>query len=280
MAYEVYSQSAVVVLGKADTFSVKSQSLTAVVGKPITGLALSSQSLVAVISNSFGYSVSSQSLHAVIDPPPDPVITENPVYFFGGPEANDTFVIPAGVTSIDFRIWGASGGAGQGYSPAGTLTTAGGAYVSGTLAVSEGDTISIQTGRAGGGAVESTQSVGLGGWPDGVDGEYDCDHEAYGGGQGGATILSLNGTEMARAGGSVGTAGFPSGGSNVPPDVASADAAVTNLVIEFPVTHVVAGAGNLPNFVDRPGYGVLNLGPNDAGDVDGVDGAALLIYYT
>lgn len=62
-----------------------------------------------------------------------------------------TFTVPAGVTSIVVSLWGAGGGGGG--RDAGYTGGVGGSgqYVSGTLAVTPGDVLSIQVGGAGGG---------------------------------------------------------------------------------------------------------------------------------
>ncbi|MDN3204840.1 glycine-rich domain-containing protein [Algoriphagus sediminis] len=65
-----------------------------------------------------------------------------------------TYVVPAGVTSIDIQVWGA-GGAGGGSTDAGRFRGrggaggGGGAYVTGTVTVQEGETLTIIVGAGG-----------------------------------------------------------------------------------------------------------------------------------
>ena len=56
-----------------------------------------------------------------------------------------TWVVPAGVTSVDIECWGAQGGASQ----SGTAVGAKGGYAKGTLAVTPGETLYIYVGGQG-----------------------------------------------------------------------------------------------------------------------------------
>jgi trimeric autotransporter adhesin len=82
-------------------------------------------------------------------------------YTFSG--ANQTFVVPTGVTNIEVRAWGAAGGGtnlARGYFLQGG--GAGGGYARGTLAVTPGATMTVVAG--GGGALGSnTSPYGFGG---------------------------------------------------------------------------------------------------------------------
>ncbi len=73
--------------------------------------------------------------------------------------ANQTWVVPAGITSIVFKAWGAGGGGGSGG------VGGGGGFVQETLSVTPGETLNIKVGGGGqySGAQPSYQSGG-GGW--------------------------------------------------------------------------------------------------------------------
>ena len=75
---------------------------------------------------------------------------------FNSTGANQTFTVPAGVTSITVNIWGAGGGGSQNNSGSGGS----GAYVKGTLAVTPGQTIILVV---GGGGVNTAAAGGFGG---------------------------------------------------------------------------------------------------------------------
>ncbi len=82
------------------------------------------------------------------------------VYTFTG--SDQTFTVPAGVNSIDVKMWGAGA---SGYV-GGAWFGASGGYVSGTVAVSPGDVIQIVVG-AGGDAWDDTGASRSGGYSNG-----------------------------------------------------------------------------------------------------------------
>lgn len=117
--------------------------------------------------------------------------------------SNQTFIVPAGVTSLTIKMWGA-GGAGGFYGIGGT-----GAYVTGTLTVTPGQTLTIVVGQ--GGNTNGTTSFGGGG--SGGTGA------SYGGSGGGRSAIRNGATEIITAGGGGGGGGnypnfnyIPSGG--------------------------------------------------------------------
>lgn len=81
--------------------------------------------------------------------------------------ASDTFVVPAGITSIDIEQWaGGGGGGGRGRPPFGLPGTffaagggGGGAFGSATIAVTPAETLTITIGAAAAGGGESTAGV-------------------------------------------------------------------------------------------------------------------------
>ena len=106
--------------------------------------------------------------------------------------ANQTFTVPAGITSITFTGWGAGGGGG---APGGI--GGGGGFISGNVTVTPGEVLDV---KVGGGGQNSGQNNGY-------------DHGGGGGGTGiyrGATVLAIAG---AGGGGSGHGAGKATGGS-------------------------------------------------------------------
>jgi len=112
-----------------------------------------------------------------------------------------TWIVPAGVTSVYVEAVGANGGLGSGASR-------GGARVQGTLAVTPGETLAINVGGGGAGGA----SGAAGGWNGGGNGQG-----TYGGGGGGATDLRQSGSAVVNrvivAGGG-GGGGLYGGGGN------------------------------------------------------------------
>jgi uncharacterized OsmC-like protein len=87
--------------------------------------------------------------------------------------ANQTFVVPAGVTSISVKIWGAGGGGSGGPSSGGS-----GAFVKGTLAVTPGQSLVLVVGGAG---TYSTTVLKAGGFGGGGAGRYGGSGGGYSG---------------------------------------------------------------------------------------------------
>ena len=70
--------------------------------------------------------------------------------------ANQTFVVPSGVTTINFIAWGAAGGSGQASGSGG-----GGGFIEGDVAVTAGETLNVKVG--GGGQTSPSQAGIMGG---------------------------------------------------------------------------------------------------------------------
>jgi hypothetical protein len=122
------------------------------------------------------------------------------VMSFGYTGGVQSFVVPAGVTSITVSVSGAAGG------PDGYGTQPGlGATVTATLAVTPGTTLTLQVGGVGGAGTDAVP--GSGGYNGGGAGGADTSYA--GGGGGGASDIRMGGTAsstrvIVAAGGGVG----------------------------------------------------------------------------
>ena len=123
-----------------------------------------------------------------------------------------TFVVPTGVTSITVKAWGAGGGGGGGGSGAAGGAGGAGGYVTGTLAVTPGETITTYVGGGGRGGTVSTNGQGGGG------GGYSSIYRnttplaiAAGGAGGGGGRATSAGAAGGAGGGTSGVAGTASG---------------------------------------------------------------------
>ncbi len=104
-----------------------------------------------------------------------------------------SFVVPAGVTSISLTMKGGSGG--NSVHVGGTYSIGGaGGGVSAVIPVTPGSTLTVRTGAAGA-ACNPYGAFGSGGWPNGGNGNQ------YGGGGGGSSSVWLGSTVLAEAGG-------------------------------------------------------------------------------
>eukprot|EP00047_Mylnosiga_fluctuans_P016018 m.51132 g.51132 ORF g.51132 m.51132 type:complete len:934 (+) comp6282_c0_seq1:31-2832(+) len=139
-----------------------------------------------------------------------PVATNNqvgrvcPLSGFSYTGAAQSYVVPAGVTSIFVRLWGAGGGAGN--SLGGAQGGAGG-YLETVVNVTAGETISVYVG--GGGASYTATSGGSGGYNGGGAGTTGTVSTFNGGGGGGRSDIRRGTTSLAAAGGGGG------GGSSI-----------------------------------------------------------------
>ncbi|MFA7219224.1 MAG: hypothetical protein WC119_01810 [Synergistaceae bacterium] len=146
----------------------------------ITEVSSSSSDLSS--ESSFGYSSSSSESAAV------------GTIAFAYTGADQSFIVPAGVTSITTKVWGAgvlnplAGGAG-----AGVLGGAGG-YSKGILAVTPGETLTIIVGEGGQYNTASYNAYGGGG-------SVAAGDPRYSGGGGGRSAIRRGSTELVTAGG-------------------------------------------------------------------------------
>ena len=117
---------------------------------------------------------------------------------FGNAGSFDTWTVPAGVTSVNFNLYGAGGGIG-GNDGRGRGDTGYAGYIYGTVSVTPGTVIYIALG-VGGGSNQVCQANGSGGsagsnyfgYNGGVGGNsgvYGC--SGPGGGGGGASVLRI-----------------------------------------------------------------------------------------
>ena len=100
-----------------------------------------------------------------------------------------TYVVPAGVTSINVKMWGAGGGGGAGGSSGAGGPGGGGGYVSSTLTVTPSESLNIYIGSGGAG------------------GTYPGSNSGGGGGGGGHTEINRSGTNLLIAAGGGGGGG-------------------------------------------------------------------------
>ena len=130
----------------------------------------------------------------------------------------ETYVVPAGATSITTKLWAGGGHGGQ-YG--GGNWGGGGGFTQATFPVAPGDVIAVQVGEGGRNADGNGWTRGRGGWPDGGDGSRG---DTWGGGGGGSSRVWKNGTLMVVAGGGGGAAGYAGhGGGGGNPGVDGAD---------------------------------------------------------
>lgn len=116
--------------------------------------------------------------------------------------ADQRFIVPAGITELRVKMWGAGGGAGL-YNN-GHQSGAGG-YTEAVITVTPGEELRLQvpTGGRPGQPAQNAQ----GGWPDGGKGSYG---DTSGGGGGGSARLWRATTLLAVAGGGGASAGYSS----------------------------------------------------------------------
>ena len=125
-----------------------------------------------------------------------------------------TWVVPAGVTSATFDVWGAQGGdtADEGCEDIGGL----GGHTTATITVTPGETITLVVGGRGGSSNTEDADFGFGGFNGGGDAGFTADDEVNeptaGGGGGGASDVRTGGDDeadrviVAGGGGGVGAA--------------------------------------------------------------------------
>ena len=113
--------------------------------------------------------------------------------------AAQTFTVPAGVTSMSIKLWGAGGG-GSSFGASGR--GGGGAFASGTLAVTPAGALTVIVGSRG--VAQSTTATYGGGGAGGLDSSTDPYDGASGGGR---SAIQVGGVERITAGGGGGSSG-------------------------------------------------------------------------
>ncbi|MDB5225606.1 MAG: hypothetical protein JWL87_558 [Candidatus Adlerbacteria bacterium] len=183
---------------------------------------------------------------------------QNTFSYTGG---DQTYTVPAGVTSVLVKAWGAGGGTGcnGGEGPGGR-----GGYTSGTLAVSPGQVLTVIVGQAG--TKNGPRTYGGGG-----HGQYP-DFPTYGSGGGRSAIRNAGGTELLTAGGGAGGTGSlcPNYGFGPHEDVfANLGNGVASILSLWPKVAYAADGGHLAG-----GGGTPPIAGNDGGGTTGNIGGA------
>ena len=193
----------------------------------------------------------------------------------------NTFTVPAGVTSIQLTVIGGGGGGGGADSSPGSAGRAG-ARVSGTLAVTPGQVLTVSVGSGGGGGtsdqgsapggVGGTNSLGYSGGSGSAAGPAPI--SGGGGGGGAASAVLVNGSPIVVAAGGGGGGG---GGNGVPGQGVSPGG----------TSGGIAGSAGQPKGGDGGGAGGGggghpqggrggNVGGGDVGGFSGADGQSLV----
>lgn len=127
--------------------------------------------------------------------------------------ANQSFTVPTGVTSLSVRVWGAAGGGGNGP----TVVGGAGGFVTGTLAVTSGQVLTVVVGQ-GGAQVATPSKAGAGGGYSGVFlgavSQANALVIAGGGGGGGFFTDGQGGSSGGNGGGDFGGDGAGSGSTS------------------------------------------------------------------
>jgi uncharacterized repeat protein (TIGR01451 family) len=192
-----------------------------------------------VVSNAVGFAISSNALLAVVAPP----LISTQIFNYLG--AGETFVIPAGVTSIQVECWGAQGGNGGGML--GGL----GGYARADVVVTPGETATIYVGQVGQVTDAAHAGYSTNAFNGGGRGWTWSSFYGYAGSGGGASDVRLGGSGFSNrvvvAGGGGGASGnSPCGGG--------------------------AGGGLIAATVNC-GYGNVTGGSQSAGGVGGQNGS-------
>ncbi len=158
------------------------------------------QQIEGYLANKWGINSSLQNTHphysvaptlsarlAIIQPYP-----QQPTRTFSYTGADQSYVVPAGVTSLTVYMWGAGGGGGR------YLSGGAGAALQGTLTVTPGETLTIVVGQAGGRTDNIIQPTRYGGGGAGIDPANGAYYSATGGGRSairrsGADIVTVAG---------------------------------------------------------------------------------------
>ena len=175
-----------------------------------------------------------------------------------------SYVVPQGITNLTVKLWGAGGGAAGGASNLFGGAGGGGGYVTATIPVTPGETLSVSVGGAGGGGGIYGHGGGGGGYSRIARGSTSLVVAAGGGGGGGAMADST-----CTGGGSIGTAGGAGGGTT----------GVTGSGTRgggggTPSAGGAGGGGTTPGSAGSSLTGASNSGGGTAGSVGGGTGGA------
>lgn len=129
------------------------------------------------------------------------------VFTFTG--ADQTYVVPAGVTSLRVKLWAGNGGGGHNITTSGQALGGPGAYATGLLAVTPGETLTIVV---GGGGIQNRLIINnpavYGGGGSGWAGPFGA-----GGSGGGRSAIRRGATDVVTVGGGAGAGSYGQGGS-------------------------------------------------------------------
>lgn len=140
---------------------------------------------------------SGSTSYQLVSATPNYYTTQPGVQAFSYTGADQTWTVPAGVTSLTVKMW-AAGGSGINAAMQSTYGAGGGAsggYTTGTLAVTPGETLTFIVGQGG----KQSSGVAYGGGGNATN--------ATGGGGGGRSAIRRSSTELATAGGGGGGGG-------------------------------------------------------------------------
>lgn len=155
-------------------------------------------------------------------------------------QGTDTYVVPAGVTSLTLKMWGAGGGGGGGGNSQPGGAGGGGGYVTSTISVTPGETLTVYVGGGGAGGTFNSggNDAGGGGGGGGFTSVYRSSTAlaiAAGGGGGGGGRQAVSGGAGGAGGGTTGIAGISKatnngggGGGGTPTTGGAAGAAIAN----------------------------------------------------
>ncbi|MCA9324891.1 hypothetical protein KDA23_02370, partial [Candidatus Saccharibacteria bacterium] len=148
----------------------------------------------------------------------DGATTVSTPYMTAGSYGSGTggFPVPAGVTSVTVKVWGAGGGAGAGNNQSGSGGDGGGGgYAKSVLTVTPGETLNVVVGTGGAGAGGNRRGGSGGGFSAVLRSSTYLIQAGGGGGGGGAEGTSRgNGGNGGAGGGSNGVSGSNGGNSN------------------------------------------------------------------
>lgn len=120
---------------------------------------------------------------------------ETKVYNYTG--SDQTYTVPAGVTSIRVKMWGAGGGGGNKGGWTWGYQGGGGGYTTADIAVTPGQVLQVMVGQGGNSGSTATANFTYGGGG-ATCGGTDCQ---YGGQGGGRSAIRLNSEDLVTAGG-------------------------------------------------------------------------------
>jgi len=126
------------------------------------------------------------------------VFTKNDTIVYGYTGSDQTYTVPAGVTSIDVEMWGGGGGGGNAGGWSYGFAGGGGGYTTGTLAVTPGQVLTVMVGAGGTNGSIANTNPSYGGGARSCNTGTDC---RYGGQGGGRSAIRYSSADVITAGG-------------------------------------------------------------------------------